>query len=280
MKRLLRDKANFEILEGFLSELLRRDIIIKYIGESEGNKTDRDDKTNRVDIFVEADGKELVIIELQYDFEYDYFQRMLYGVSKSVMEHISAGNPYYNVRKVYSVNIVHFDLGTGDDYVYHGITNFKGLHTKNELILSEKQKEVYAKDSIHDIFPEYYIIKVRKFKEEIRDALDEWIYYFKTSTIKDNFTARGMDGVREKLAYENLTDAERRTYWRNIKARRVRDSEIHSKYMEGRVEGKVEVKIETVINCDKEGIPVETIAKIVNLTVEEVKKIINNQNSK
>ena len=69
MKRLLRNKANFEILEGFLGVLLRRDITIKYIGESEGNKESKDDKSNIVDIFVEADGKELIIVELQYDSE-------------------------------------------------------------------------------------------------------------------------------------------------------------------------------------------------------------------
>ena len=38
MKRLLRNKANFEVLEGFLSELLRRKIIVMSIGESESNK--------------------------------------------------------------------------------------------------------------------------------------------------------------------------------------------------------------------------------------------------
>jgi len=238
MKRLLRNKANFEILEGFLSELLRRDITIKHIGESEGNKTDSDDKTNIVDIFVEADGNELIIIELQYDSEYDYFQRMLYGASKSILEHISEGDPFYNVRKIYSISILHFDLGTGDDYVYHGTTNFKGLHTKDELILSEDQKKVYVKNSIPEIFPEYYIIKVRKFKEEIKDALDEWIYYFKTSKIKDDFKARGMNKVREALAYENLTDAERQQYWREDKATRVRDSELHTKFVEGKVEGE------------------------------------------
>jgi len=130
MKRLLRNKANFEVLEGFLSELLRRKIIIKHIGESEGNKTKKEDKTNRVDILVEADDSELVIIELQYDSVDEYFRRMLYSVSKSITEHIFTGEDYAKVRKVYSVNIVYFDLGTGDDYVYHGLTKFKGLHTK------------------------------------------------------------------------------------------------------------------------------------------------------
>ncbi len=46
MKKLLRSKANFEILEGFLSELLKDSIHILEILESEGNKEDRRDKFN------------------------------------------------------------------------------------------------------------------------------------------------------------------------------------------------------------------------------------------
>jgi hypothetical protein len=42
LKRLLRSKANFGILEGFLSELLRDDIRIVEILESETNKEDED----------------------------------------------------------------------------------------------------------------------------------------------------------------------------------------------------------------------------------------------
>ena len=48
IKRLLRNKANFRVLEGFLSELLRRKIIIKHIGESESNQEKENDKYNRV----------------------------------------------------------------------------------------------------------------------------------------------------------------------------------------------------------------------------------------
>ena len=38
IKKILRSKANFEVLEGFLSELLFDDIKIKEILESEGTK--------------------------------------------------------------------------------------------------------------------------------------------------------------------------------------------------------------------------------------------------
>ncbi len=50
MKRMLRHKANFDILEGFLSELLGDAVTIKQILDSESNKEMEDDKFNRVDV--------------------------------------------------------------------------------------------------------------------------------------------------------------------------------------------------------------------------------------
>ena len=238
IKRLLRQKANFGILEGFLSELLRRKIIIKSIGESEGNRTNEYDKSNRVDILVEADDSEIVIIELQYDSENDYFQRMLYGVSKSITDYMHIGIPYGEVRKVYSVNIVYFDLGHGDDYVYHGITGFTGLHTKTELQLTAKQKELYGKTVVGELYPEYYIIKVRGFDDVARDTLDEWIYYLKYNCIKDDFTAQGIDRAREVLLVDKLTQEEKNHYLHNMKVRRIRDSEISTALLQGEDKGK------------------------------------------
>ncbi|NOQ34879.1 MAG: hypothetical protein GQ569_03185, partial [Methylococcaceae bacterium] len=52
IKKILRSKANFGILEGFLSELLFTDITIIEVLESEGNQENKNDKFNRVDIKV------------------------------------------------------------------------------------------------------------------------------------------------------------------------------------------------------------------------------------
>src|ERR1035437_4766453 len=86
MKRLLRSKANFEILEGFLSELLNEDIVILEILESESNKESKADKFNRVDLKVKNSVGEIIIIEVQYEREFDYLQRMLYGTSRAITE--------------------------------------------------------------------------------------------------------------------------------------------------------------------------------------------------
>ena len=125
MKRLLRNKANFSVLEGLLTTLLDEKIIIRRLLESESNQEDEYDKYNRVDMLAENSKGELVLIEVQNNNEYAYFQRMLFGTSKLVTEYINRGESYDKVRKVYSVNIVYFSLGHGTDFVYHGKTEFK-----------------------------------------------------------------------------------------------------------------------------------------------------------
>ncbi|MCL2042372.1 MAG: Rpn family recombination-promoting nuclease/putative transposase [Bacteroidales bacterium] len=294
MKRLLRQKANFEVLEGFLSELLRRKVIIKHIGDSETNQEEKDDKYNRVDILVEIDNKELVIIEMQFYSEDDYFKRMLYGVSKTIAEHIYLGDDYDKVRKVYSINIVYFDLGVGDDYVYHGITNFTGLHTHQELLLDKKQRTVYEKEFVGDLYPEYYILKVNNFNDVANDTLDEWIYYLKNNKIRDDFTAQGIEQARKKLAFDNLSEREKRQYEREIKDRVIRDSETRTAFREGREKGEAigikkgeaigikkgeaigEQKKAIVIakKLLKSGMAKEDVMDATGLTVEQIEQII------
>ena len=290
MKRLLRNKANFEVLEGFLSVLLRRKIIIKNIGESDGNQESKDDKYNRVDIFVEADGSELVIIELQYDSEDDYFQRMLYGVSKSITEHISQKQAYSTIRKVYSINIVYFDLGIGDDYVYHGVASFRGLHTNTELQLTEKQFNIYGKSFVDELYPEYYIIKVNKFNDLAKSPLDEWIYYLKNNKIKDEFEAPGLDKAREVLNFDKLSDEEKRQYWYNVEAKRIKNSEMTTAYTDGELKGLEKgeaiglekgeaIGVENtnkkiIANGMKAGYSIDDMATFTGLTLEEIVKII------
>src|SRR5438132_1032852 len=111
IKRLLRQKANFDILEGFISELLKEDIQIEEILESESNKEHVDDKLNRVDLLARNSRGELLLIEVQNTREDDYFHRMLYATSKLITEHITEGQSYALVKKVISINIVYFDLG-------------------------------------------------------------------------------------------------------------------------------------------------------------------------
>ncbi len=212
MKKLLRHKANFEILEGLLSELLRFDVRIENILESEANKEDEYDKYNRVDILVKSQNGELMLVEVQNDSEVDYFQRMLFGVSKLVTEYIQQGEPYGKIKKIYSVNIVYFGLGQGKDYVYEYQGEFVGMHENDILQPTVLQKRDYSIEKIADIFPKYYLLKVNNFTKVAEDTLDEWVYFLKTSEVGDGFKAKGLDKAKEKMKYEQLSDSDKKSY--------------------------------------------------------------------
>jgi predicted transposase/invertase (TIGR01784 family) len=285
VKRLLRNKANHVILEGFLSELLKRQILIKQLLESESNKETRNDKLNRVDILVENEQQELMIIELQFTSEYDYFHRMLYGTSKVITQFISEGDEYGKIRKVYSINIVYFNLGKGEDYVYHGSTNFRGMHTGDELQLTPKQHKEFGVIEAGNIFPEYYILEVSRFNDIAKDTLDEWIYYLKNGAIQDDFKAQGLAQAREILTYDKLSDEDKRAYDRAIDNRRSERSRIYTAKSEGleeglqkgREKGLEEGLQKVVINAHRAGLPVATICTLTGLPEDEVQKIIKNE---
>ncbi|MBF0108068.1 MAG: PD-(D/E)XK nuclease family transposase [Magnetococcales bacterium] len=237
LKRLLRSKANFGILEGFLSVLFGEEVRIVEILESESNQENEFDKHNKVDLKARNARDELVLIEIQYEREHDYLQRLLYGTSKAVTEHVQQGEPYARVLKVISVSILYFDLGSGQDYVYHGATLFRGLHIHDELCLSEGQKKLFRRDSISGLFPEYYLLKVNRFNDVARDTLDEWVYFLKNGEIPDNFTAQGLDKAKEQLDILKLTQAERQAYERYQEDLHYQASMVESTYGLGKLEG-------------------------------------------
>jgi predicted transposase/invertase (TIGR01784 family) len=219
IKFLLRNKANFDILEGFLSELLKTEIKIETILESESNKNHAEDKYNRVDVLVKTVQDRYIIVEVQCSSQWDYLSRILYGTSKMVCEYLDKGKPYKNISKIISVSIVFFDLGSGKDYLYHGSTLFKGLHYHDTLVLNPNEQQLYK--TIHPaidsqtpehIFPEYYIIKVTQFKERVQDKIDEWIYFLKHGEIKEEFSARGIQSAANKLDVLRLSPEERQIY--------------------------------------------------------------------
>jgi predicted transposase/invertase (TIGR01784 family) len=272
MKKMLRHKANFDILEGFLSELLGEDVKIKQVLDSEGNKETEDDKFNRVDVLVEFASGELVIVEIQNSKEYDYFHRMLYGTSKVITEHIKEGQPYAEVKKVISVTIAYFDLGQGKDYVYHGTTVFKGIHKHDILTLADKQSELYKKNNIHEIFPEYWVIKIGKFGNRINDKLDEWIYFFKNAEIKNDFSAKGLKEAGEKLDEMNLNEKEAKDYKKFLKELRDIASAQHTKMADAQDlirKGKIEV----AQNLKLMGFSNSDIKKATGLFDEDVDKL-------
>jgi predicted transposase/invertase (TIGR01784 family) len=286
VKFMLRDKSNFEILEGFLSELLKEDIRIIEILDGESNKKTKTDKFNRVDILVRDHKDERIIVEIQNNKEYDYLQRILFGAAKTLAENIDEGNPYSKIKKIISVSVVYFEAAQGIDYIYHGQTIFTGIHQKDILQLTDEQWDLYGKKLPQELYPEYYLIKAEDFDENIKDALDEWVYFFKKGQIKENFTAKGLAKAKKKLNVAKLTPTQRRQYERYLDEQRSIASynEVVQKDIDdARKEAKDETKYAAAEKGLRKGLSIEMVAEINDLPVEDVREIkrkIDNETSK
>ena len=273
MKKILRQKANFRILEGFLTELLKFDVKIEEILESEANQETEDDKFNRVDLLAKNEKDELILIEIQHNSEIDYFHRMLYGTAKLICEHIQKGGGYTKVKKVYSVNIVYFSLGQGDDYIYYGKTDFIGLNKKDTLTPSSRQKEDFQIDKVNEIYPEYYILRVNNFDDVAKNTLDEWIYFLKNEEIDDNFNAKGLDLAKESLDILKLDDKARSIYNRREQNRMYKESLLYTAKKDGIKEGIERGIVKIAINSLENGLDIKTISLITGLTIDEINSL-------
>lgn len=293
VKRLLRNKANFGVLEGFLTVLLGEPIRIVEILESEGNQLNETDKFNRVDIKARNSKDEIIIVEVQNTREIYYLERILFGVAKAITEHIELGQLYSEVKKVYSISILYFDIGRGTDYLYHGQNSFVGVHTGDLLEVSTKEKNAIVRKLPAEIFPEYFLIRVNEFNKVAVTPLEEWIEYLKTGVIHPDTKAPGLEEARRKLVYYNMNKAEQLAYDEHINAIMIQNDVLSTAAMEGRQEGLAEGRQEGLAEGRQEGLaegrmeekqanarrmkalnlPVETICQVTGLSAGEIESL-------
>lgn len=281
VKRMLRDKANFGVLEGLMTVLLNEPVHIVELLESEGNQESADDKFNRVDLKAKNDRGEIFIVEVQLTRELYYLERILYGTAKTITEHIKLGNTFKEIKKVYSISIVYFDLGRGTDFLYHGTSKFVGVHTHDTLQINVKEDGTIRMKTPEEVFPEYFIIRVNQFNDVATTPLEEWVDYLKNGHIKDDTTAPGLNEAKEKLQYMMLSNADRHAYEEHQTAVMIqndvlstaREEGLAEGRAEGRTEGALQKAIEAARKMKSKGYSIEDIADICDLTAEQIAQI-------
>ena len=273
LDRLLRQKANFDVLEGFLTVFLGEKATILEILESESNQLSVEDKFNRVDIKA-RNSKDEIIIEIQNTRELYYLERILYGVANAITEHISLGETYYKVKKIYSISVLYFDIGQGSDYLYYGQNQFVGVHTGDHLQVNVKERDAIVSRMPAEIFPEYVLIRVNEFDKVAVTPLEEWMKYLKDGTIRPDTTAPGLSEAREKLRYFSMPPKERMAYDEHLSAVMIQNDVLDSAKLEGKIEGRAEGRAEAYLsmarNMKQLGAPVDMIVKTTGLTVAKI----------
>ena len=292
-KYMLRSKADFAIFEGLITVLVGEKVEIVELLESESNQEHKDDKFNRVDIKAKDSQGRIILVEIQQSRELDYLQRMLYGVAKTITDHMGKGFGYDQVKKVYSINILYFDLGEGADYLYHGQTSLVGVHTKDTLQLTQHEQADLHVVTPEDVFPEYFVIRVNEFDKLAVTPLDEWLQYLKDEYIKPDTTVPGLREARERLEYLKMSLEERHAYDYYLDTL-VRDTDVmktklleaeiqgHKKGMaegleegraKGREEGEQNKAIAVAQKMKEKGYATEDIAEMTGLSFDEVMKL-------
>ena len=271
MKRLLRDKANFVVLEGLLTSLLGHKIKIDSLLESESNKRYFDEKSNRVDIAARDEEGNHILIEVQNERENEYFHRVLFGTSRLIIDHLKEGESYGKIPKVYSINIVYFKLGNNSDYVYHGSTEFLGLHNGEPLQLSKGMQREFDAERPGEIMPEYYVLMANDFNRWSKTPLDQWMYFLGTEKIPEDATAPGLQEARERLAVDRLSKGEREAYYKHLDNMRSLDSITETAFMEGEMKGIEKEKWHTARLLKEKGMDFNFISSVTGLSPDDLK---------
>ena len=280
IKRILRDKANKEVLEGLIQVLIKEPVTITEILESENNKDRREDKGNRVDVKAKTGKGEIIIVEVQLTKERDFFKRILFGSFTAINDQIGTGQDYEVIKKVYSVNILYFNFGSGDDYAFHGVTTFRGMTNENAVLEFNNMNERKYMDSERrritspdEVFPEYFLLIVDRFNEVARTPIEEWMAYLKDGAIREDTTTPGLQEARRKLEYMSMTDEERREYRDYMVSVHAAKDAIETAKEEGRAEGEQTKAIDTARSMKADGMAPELIAKYTGLTAEEIDRL-------
>ena len=280
VKRMLRDKANFAVLEGLITVLTGEVVKIEELFWNDGNHEKANDKFNRVDIKAKNSKDEILLVEMRITRELYFRQRIVLGVPKALTEHIEFSQMYDNAKKVYSINILYFDLGKGSDYLYHGKTVFTGVHTNDRLEVNTKEADELRMRVPEDIFPEYYIIRVNEFNSVATTPIEEWLDYLKNNRIKDDTSTPGLKEARQKLLYMTMSDKERRAYDAHMDDIMVQNDVFYTARMEGRAKGRAEVRAEgraegimlTAKNLKSMGLSISDIMKATGLSEDDINR--------
>ena len=277
LKYTLRDKANFDVLEGLFSTILDRPVKIDDLLESESNRQTPDERLICLDLKARLGDGELALIEFQYKPEHHFFRRLLFYTSKTLVEHVKSGSHYEELPKVYTISVCDFRLGRGDDHVYHGRQKFVGLHSQQELRLNSSEAKRMSLRVIEDIFPEYILISLGNFPDKVQTQLDEWLYTLKTGLVEESFSAPGLNQAAERLDLLKLNSEDKKRYEDFAFNQRIAINQTRAEIDDARKEGRTKREQELILQAHQRGHTSAEISQFLGIEIALVQSVIDEQ---
>lgn len=218
VKHILRDKANYDVIEGFLSEVLRQPVKIISFLKSINLDDDPLVQSDATYIVIEDKTGKYVLTEFTFTFDPDYLRKMMYNMCRTLVECAGQLRLFSPIKKFCSVIIVDLYISNNTDYLYTGKTDFTGVNNNDKFILTDTQRTMYDEIEVSDISPQYYLLISDNFKDIPENTLEEWLYFLKYEEIKEGFSAKGLLKAYDILHYDRLPDKDRKEYNREREA--------------------------------------------------------------
>jgi hypothetical protein len=189
IKYLLKDKGDYEIVEGFISAILKDagylPVKITVLLESESNKESEELKQSVADVIVEDQQGHKYIVEIDRAYTSSFLHKACFNSCRLIVDNIGISEDYSTIKKVFHISLIYFPYSNMKSLLYYGQTIFRKTdeHSRHLHIGNMGGRIV----DIHNIFPEYFVISVPIFNDVINDEIDEWLYFAKHSEVRDDF---------------------------------------------------------------------------------------------
>jgi len=219
-----------------------------------------DDKVGILDIKVFTKNKYVINVEMQVKGSVEFRDRVIYYISKSVSEQMNRGGEY-KLKGVVSILITDFEMIVENDE-YHNVFELYDINTG-------------AKFS--DLI-QINTLEIPKLKEFEDSDVADWLRFIKSESLDElDYLSNKNEKIskaRDSLTLISMDEHMRAAYDSREKARWDEMSRLKGAKDEGKVEGRIEEKINTIRNSLNANLDIQVIAKIAELTVGDVEKII------
>lgn len=274
-KRLFGSEVNKELLISFLNAMFDgKEVItdltylnVEHVGEQYYNRK------ALFDVYCETEKGEKIMVEMQKN-EQDFFKdRTLFYATFPIREQAPRLRDWdFELAHVYSVNIMDFVFDKKNpEYFHHEVK-----------LMDTKTYEVF-----YDKLTFYYIEmpKFNKTEDELETLFDKWLYGMKNlwslRERPEKLEGKVFQRLFEQAEIAKYTPAEVGEYERSLKEYRdiinvvnTAERKGHAKGLaEGKEQGRAEEKRAIACSLKNMNLPLEQIAQITGLFVEEIENL-------
>lgn len=190
--------------------------------------------------------------------------RSVFYATFPIREQAKRGEWNYELKAVYTIGILNFIFDDTDPEYFHHEVKLVDLGTRK--VFYEKLTFIYLE-----------MPKFNKGEDELETMFDKWLFVLRNlSFLLERPRAlqeRVFDRLFEAAEIAKFSRTEMSEYWDSLKNFRDLYSVISTAENKGREEGREEERIKNAVKMKQKGYPLEDIAEITGLSIEEIREL-------